>query len=48
VLGTDMPYASANGDGNARQCVASIHALGVPPAEKERMFGGNLLRLIGG
>lgn len=43
-----MPYASANGDGNARQCVASIHALGVPPAEKERMFGGNLLRLIGG
>ena len=47
LFGTDMPYASANGDGNAKQCVASINALGVPPAEKERMFSGNLLRLIG-
>ena len=47
LFGTDMPYASANGDGNARQCVASIDALGVPPAEKSRMFGGNLRRLIG-
>ena len=47
LFGTDMPYASANGDGNAKQCIASINALGVSPAEKERMFGGNLLRLIG-
>ena len=47
LLGTDMPYASANGDGNTKQCVFSIDALGVPPAEKDAMFGGNLLRLIG-
>ena len=47
LFGTDMPYASANGDGNARQCIASIDALSTPPAEKARMFGGNLLRLIG-
>jgi uncharacterized protein len=47
LLGTDMPYASANGDGNARQCIGSINALGVPPAEKDKMFGANLLRLIG-
>ena len=47
LFGTDMPYASANGDGNARQCVASIDALSVPPASRERMFSGNLLRLIG-
>ena len=48
LFGTDMPYASANGDGNARQCIASIEALGIPAADKERMFSGNLLRLIGG
>ena len=42
-----MPYASLNGDGNTKQCIASINALGVLPAEKEKMFGGNLLRLIG-
>ncbi len=48
LFGTDMPYASANGDGNAKQCIASIDALGVSSAEKERMFAGNLLRLIGG
>ena len=47
LFGTDMPYASANGDGNAKQCIASINALGVPPASSARMFGGNLLRLIG-
>lgn len=47
LLGTDMPYASTNGDGNAKQCIASINALGVPPASSEQMFGGNLLRLIG-
>jgi predicted TIM-barrel fold metal-dependent hydrolase len=47
LLGTDMPYASPNGDGNTKQCVASIQALDVPPAEKEAMFSGNLLRLIG-
>jgi predicted TIM-barrel fold metal-dependent hydrolase len=48
LFGTDMPYASVNGDGNAKQCVASIGALGVSPADKERIFSGNLLRLIGG
>lgn len=47
LLGTDMPYASVNGDGNTKQCIASINALAVPPAEKEKMYSGNLLRLIG-
>lgn len=47
LFGTDMPYASASGDGNAKQCIASIDALAVPPAEKAQMFGGNLLELIG-
>ena len=46
LFGTDMPYASQNGDGNTK-CIASINALGVPAAEKDKMFGGNLLRLIG-
>ena len=47
LFGTDMPYASANGDGNAKQCIASIDALAATPDEKARMFSGNLLRLIG-
>jgi aminocarboxymuconate-semialdehyde decarboxylase len=47
LFGTDMPYASANGDGNSKQCIASIDALAVPPADKEKMFSGNLRRLLG-
>ena len=39
--------ASADGKGNARETIASIQALPIPPAQKEQILGGNLHQLLG-
>jgi aminocarboxymuconate-semialdehyde decarboxylase len=47
LYGTDTPYASRDGKGNAAACLKSIEALPCSEADKEKMRSGNLLRLIG-
>ena len=47
LLGTDTPYASEDGKGNARETIASVQALPIPPAQKEQILGGNLCQLLG-
>ena len=47
LLGTDTPYASEDGKGNARETIASVQALPIPPAQKEQILGGNLRQLLG-
>lgn len=49
VLGTDTPFplTTGNGKGYTAETITAVNALPVPPAEKERILGGNLQRLLG-
>jgi predicted TIM-barrel fold metal-dependent hydrolase len=48
VLADSPPlYASEDGKGNARETIASVQALPIPPAQKEQILGGNLRQLLG-
>jgi predicted TIM-barrel fold metal-dependent hydrolase len=46
LFGTDTPYASEDGKGNAKETIASVNALPIPPAQKEQILGGNLRQLL--
>ena len=48
LLGTDTPFplVTGGGKGYARETLAGVAALPLPPAEKERILGGNLQRLL--
>jgi hypothetical protein len=36
-----------DGQGNARETIASVQGLPIPPAQTEQILGGNLCRLLG-
>jgi hypothetical protein len=40
-------YNSADGKGNARETIASVNALPMPPAQKAHILGDNLCQLLG-
>jgi uncharacterized protein len=44
---TDTPDASGDGKGNAKETIANINALPIPPAQKEQILGGDLRKLLG-
>jgi len=50
VLGTDTPYPLTTGDGKGytSETVAAVQALPMPPAEKDRILGGTMERLLAG
>ncbi len=48
LFGTDTPFDGMGGEGFTADTVKSIEAMPIPPAEREGIFSGNLLKLIGG
>jgi predicted TIM-barrel fold metal-dependent hydrolase len=46
LFGTDTPYASEDGRGNAKETMASVETLTISPDQKEQVFSGNLRRLL--
>jgi aminocarboxymuconate-semialdehyde decarboxylase len=47
LFGTDTPYASADGKGNAAAVIDSVQALDVTAEQKEQIMSGNLRRILG-
>ncbi len=39
--------SSEDGTGNAKETIASIQALPIPPAQKEQILDGHLCQLLG-
>lgn len=46
LFGTDTPFDGMGGEGFTADTLKSIEALPIPPAEREAIYSGNLLKLI--
>ncbi len=47
LFGTDTPFDGMGGEGFTADTLKSIEAMPIPPAERDSIYSGNLLRLIG-
>ena len=47
IFGTDTPFDGNGGKDFTRETLFSIDALVIPPQEKEKIYAGNLMRLLG-
>lgn len=46
LFGTDTPFDGMGGEGFTADTLKSIEAMPIPPAEREAIYSGNLLKLI--
>ncbi len=47
LFGTDTPFDTAGGRIFVEEAVASIEALSIPPAEREKIYSGNAIKILG-
>jgi len=48
LFATDTPFDGMGGEGFTADTLKSIEAMPIPPAEREAIYSGNLLQMIGG